>query len=660
MIFVVAAVPGVLLVCVPGFAAGGYFPGTAALLAAVLLACLAAWFAFAPQPAATLSGGLGLAAGALTIYCALALLSTLWSDAPLRGVLEFDRGLLYLAALLVGGFVAPSPARMRWVLRAIALGGVAICVAALASRTFPDIFTTAPGVDNSRLSFPLTYWNNLGYLAAITLICCTAIAADRDSGLAARALGAAATPLLAATLVLTLGRGPIATAIGGLVVLVVAGFGAGTVSALLAAGPACMVVVAKALGADLLTSDLSTTAAAIEQGHDLALVVAIATVVAGAGIVLLRPLEARLPPQVERRVVWSGVAAFACLAIVAGLLAGGPRLVDDAVDEFVSERGVGVAAGADQSERLTAFASNGRVDGWSVALDEFEQHPLVGAGAGTYEIAWAEQRPGKTVVHDAHSLYLETAGEMGVIGLALLLVALGMIGFAFVRGLAGPTRPVYAGLLAAFAAWAVGAGLDWLWEMPAVTAWLFFAGGAALAGPSRAGARSWPLIARLLGVAGALLLCVLPIRVALSQARLDDGLDAVARNDCPGAIDESLASLDAFGDRPEPYALIGYCNVRIGEPDRGAAMMREAVARDPDHWAYHYGLALTLAAAGLDPRREAERAQALNPLEGIVETAVLAFAAGDPDQWRRRAAELRLPLIWGKPVGIPEEADGGH
>jgi O-antigen ligase len=71
-------------------------------------------------------------------------------------------------------------------------------------------------------------------------------------------------------------------------------------------------------------------------------------------------------------------------------------------------------------------------------------------------------------VADAHSLYVETAGELGLIG----LVALGMLIAGIVISASRCMRAdpaLAAGALAAFVAWAVHAGLDWLWEMPAVS-----------------------------------------------------------------------------------------------------------------------------------------------------------------------------------------------
>ena len=93
-----------------------------------------------------------------------------------------------------------------------------------------------------------------------------------------------------------------------------------------------------------------------------------------------------------------------------------------------------------------------------MALADARAHPALGSGAGTYHQAWVERRPTANEAQDAHSLYLEVLAELGPIGLLLLA---GTLALPFVRG---------RGLaLGAYAAFVVQAGVDWEWELPAVT-----------------------------------------------------------------------------------------------------------------------------------------------------------------------------------------------
>ena len=102
---------------------------------------------------------------------------------------------------------------------------------------------------------------------------------------------------------------------------------------------------------------------------------------------------------------------------------------------------------------------------WNVALADASEHIVLGSGAGSYDDYWLEHRSITAYVRDAHNLYLETAAELGIVGVALLLVALGA---PLAAARAGDRRLV-ATATAAYIAFLVHAGLDWDWEMPVTT-----------------------------------------------------------------------------------------------------------------------------------------------------------------------------------------------
>jgi O-antigen ligase len=118
-----------------------------------------------------------------------------------------------------------------------------------------------------------------------------------------------------------------------------------------------------------------------------------------------------------------------------------------------------------------------RPEYWRVAWQQVEANPELGSGAGTFQLYWLLYRPIESNVRDAHSLYLETLAELGPVGLALLLVALAIPLVAAVRTRAHPLVGAAAG---AYVAFLVHAGLDWDWEMPAVTLAGLFCGSALL------------------------------------------------------------------------------------------------------------------------------------------------------------------------------------
>jgi O-antigen ligase len=164
----------------------------------------------------------------------------------------------------------------------------------------------------------------------------------------------------------------------------------------------------------------------------------------------------------------------ALAAVVAGRLgAGGPRPVLRPLAiaaALASVVAVFAAASVERSPapegatagRFTSAQSN-RYAYWEVAVGAFGRHPVLGTGSGGFAVAWLRERTIDESVRDVHSLYLETATELGLAGLALLAVFLAGAGGVAARG------RTEAGAVAALVAYALHTGLDWDWEMPAVT-----------------------------------------------------------------------------------------------------------------------------------------------------------------------------------------------
>ena len=113
---------------------------------------------------------------------------------------------------------------------------------------------------------------------------------------------------------------------------------------------------------------------------------------------------------------------------------------------------------------------------WHVAWEEAAAAPVVGRGAGSFELAWLERQPVPVFVLDAHSLYLETLAELGLVGLCLLLLALAPPLVAAFRGASAAAAGGYVAFL-------LHAGLDWDWELPAVTLAGLLCGAATLQRP---------------------------------------------------------------------------------------------------------------------------------------------------------------------------------
>src|SRR5439155_7084085 len=118
------------------------------------------------------------------------------------------------------------------------------------------------------------------------------------------------------------------------------------------------------------------------------------------------------------------------------------------------------------SQRLFSLSGSNRSEYWRVAWREVKDHPWLGGGAGSFQRFWLRHRRLGLPVLDAHSLYLETLAELGPVGLALLL---GALVTPLVAVGAARRHPLTSAAFGAYLAFLVHAGIDWDWEMPAVT-----------------------------------------------------------------------------------------------------------------------------------------------------------------------------------------------
>jgi len=653
LVVLLVVLPGVL-VAVLSFRSGSYFPSPTALTAVGLLLVLALLAAVSRRPLAGFGVPLVVTASALALFTAWTRISSSWSDSPARALLEYDRALLYLVALLLGGALGRTPLRLRWMIRVIAAGLVVVCACALVTRLLPDVWPIDPITANARLNYPLTYWNSLALLAALGLVLCLGLTCDDREARAGRVLSAAALPVLAVTLLLTFSRGAIGVAILGVATLLVAGRPRALVGGLLVAVPTVWFALRAAYRADLFAGANPAGAAAAAQGQRVAVVVVACVVLAALGRIALLAIDPRLAalraPAVfgRPRVKWGMTATTVLVAIGLAFALSLPAALQRQYAGFID--GAAVDADADRRVRLTIPDNNGRVEQWRIALGGFRENPFHGDGAGTFALRWQHERPRLGELRDAHSLYAEVLGELGIVGLALVVVALaGILGgfFALARG---PDRVLGGALLGAGVAWAVHAGVEWHWEMPAVTAWLFGAGGMALARPVVAGrlaqaprsvVKGYAL--RAIVVLGCAALMFGPLQVHRSSGPLRDSQRAFAAGDCPRAIDRARRATALVEIRPEPYVIAGYCEARVGRPRRAVRTFGQALRWDPGNWEVHYGLGLVRAAAGLDPRPQLRIADRLNPLDPLPPAALATFDTDSPRTWRRRAAKVPMP-----------------
>jgi hypothetical protein len=631
-------VPGALTVAL-SFQSGGFFAGTTAL-AAVEMALVAGLVVLgARRPLDGVGPFVMIAGAALLLLAGWTLLSSHWSHSESRALLAYDRTLLYALTFAAFGVLGRTEARMRMLMYGVTAGIVVVAAVALVARTMPDVITPPISNQPDRLSYPLMYWNALGAMTGVGLVLCGHFACSLKEKWFVRVAAAAAVPLLAATLYYTFSRGATwATAIA-VVVYVLAARPRGLIAGAGAMLPPTLVALMIVNPATMLTHP-RRYADGIAAGHDIAVKLALCAAAAG----FLRLLMLRLDKVVERIVVprrvrsavtW-GLPAVTAAAVLTAVALGHAH-VGGKVDQF--HQG-GVTEGAGGAGRFMSVNDDGRIEQWNLALDSYRAHRFHGTGAGTFELEWAQKRHRSATIVNVHSAYLESLTELGWPGLVLLVVGIGGLLIGVATRVRGPQRGLYAALLAAGVAWALQAGVDWLWEVPAASVWLFAAGGLAL-GVQRHGAatdapqrRRWlriPVAAGLLGLA------LVPAQVVAFESDFKTGRVAYKSGDCKRAAAPIAAAIADSPKRPEPHVVAAACAMRGGQPALAAAAMSNAVAVDRGSWVLWYDLAVAQAARGSDPAPAARQARLRNPLEPLTKYAVEDLSRGGPLKWRRSA-----------------------
>jgi len=237
-----------------------------------------------------------------------------------------------------------------------------------------------------------------------------------------------------------------------------------------------------------------------------------------------------------------------------------------------------------------ALRGHERTAYWHVAVREAEANPVAGSGAGTFADWWLRHRSTPISTKEAHSLYLETLAELGPLALALVLCvfAVGTVTAFRVR------QPV---LGAALVSYAVGAAVDFHWELAGVTVPAVILGAAAVSTPRprRSSVRALPVLVAL--VAATVLAYAGNARLASARAALSTGDDAQAAADARAALRFAPFSADAWEV--------------IGDATHRAEAYRRGIALDRNDWSLWHELA---AVTRGEPHRLAEREAArLNP-----------------------------------------------
>ena len=480
-----------------------------------------------------------------------------WSSDAGASATEFARVMAYLGVLALV-LTLRQPGDMRRLVNGLTVGLAVIGGLALLSRLHPAWFpdddaARVLGETHNRLSYPIGYWNGLATLMAMGAPLLLYIAV-RGRTILGRASAAGAMPAVALTAFFTLSRGgALELVVALLVFLALAPRRLAVLPSLLLTAVGSAILIIGANQRDPLVNGLVSTTAH-RQGNTM---LAMAMVVC-CGVALIQAALAlaehrgRLPKlMVPTRTSVPAAILAAVVGLVILLAASVPGYLADRWHDFKTPTVTGTGV-----TRFDSSSGSGRYQTWTAASDAYKVDPATGIGPGTFESWWAQKGTLPIFVRDAHSLYMETLGELGVVG--LLLIG-GFIGLVLGVGANGAVhgnerRWPYAAATASVAAFVVGAGIDWAWEQAVIPiAFLVLAGG--LLGsrryepPSRREALGTRTVLILLGVV-AMVAIVIPL---LGAESLRDSRTAASSGDLKSALDDAnrAHSLQPYAAEPD-------------------------------------------------------------------------------------------------------------
>ncbi len=567
-------------------------------------------------------GWLGL--GVLLAFAAWTGFGIGWSESSERSVAELARVITYVGTFALALSVQGRDGLRRTVI-SVGIALAAVGVLAVASRLHPSWFpvnetAAALASTKGRLDYPVNYWNGLAALMAIGIPLLLCIAAESRL-LLVRAFATALLPVMALAAFFTFSRGgaiEIALALVALIVLYPRRLTVLPTATLAGVGSALLIAAANQRD-ELI--DGHTGHVAANQGDEMVAVVLIVCVGVGllAGALGLASRYGIGPRfSVSRSATIATASIFVVLGLIVSIGAAVPGEISDRWQDFKNPR-----VETTGSSRFQSSSGNGRYQLWQAALDANASDPLIGIGPGTYEFWWARNGDLSGFVRDAHSLYLETLGELGIIGFVLiLLVVLGLVAIGALRSFTTSlrARPWMAAATAGCVAFAAAAAFDWVWELAVVPiAFLLLAAGVlGERGPANepsTESRRRTLMPRLvLGVLAVLALIGVAIPLAAASS-VRASQDDVNNGDLAAALSAAnrAAAVEPYASTPSlQQALV--LELR-GDLDAAAVAARAATREEPTNWRTWLVLSRIEAyrddpRASLDAYREAK---SLNP-----------------------------------------------
>jgi O-antigen ligase len=577
--------------------------------------------------AAKLGRPLYLVGGLIVGLALWSAISSLWSGSMELSVIEADRVLVYLGFFLAAFLIAQTDERRQRFAEGLAIGLALVALLSLGSRLLPHVIEVSHSLGSGpRLRYPLGYWNANGVMFAIAAS--MLLWMSRQAGWAAlRWVSVGAMPAVLLAMYFTYSRGgllALLVASGYLLILsrdrlwLLATLAIGAIGAL----PAVLAVQARSDLAENLP-----TSAYIGQGVTVLLILLGGIALALLLFTGLRRLERRQGGLAGRALELSrNPALLKWIALVTAVIALGAAIAVSgrAWDQFTSPD---IQFPSQPAQHYGDLSGAGRSDFWRVAVDAFGEKPLFGQGAGTYEFSWEQHRSIDQVTRDAHSLYLEAFAELGLVGGLTVLALVGSllwIGFSAWHAAPESQRDRYAALNAAMLAFAVGAAIDWFWEIAALGAVFFLAGGVLVAArcaqlKTRSDNGSQPEERRFgLAVAGLALAwfsAVALVGPLLVEHEINASKNAAAEGNLASAIDHANTAQSIEPWAASPYIQLSLLTEFEGDYRAASEQATEAIKREDRNWQLYQLRSEIERKAGNKAAAEADlkRARQLNP-----------------------------------------------
>jgi O-Antigen ligase/Tetratricopeptide repeat len=612
------------------FDKGGFALSSRAVTAIAVWWALLLGIGLGLWPRARVPRSAWITCGLLAAFTAWTFASIWWAENPEDAFIEFNRLTLYLGIFLLTVLAGSRANVGRWA-DGLTLGIVAIAIVSLLSRLFPHLFSLQglPAfLPNAvtRLSFPIGYWNGLAiYVALAYPLCLRAATTSRRWWICALAL--APVPVLSAVIYLTSSRGGVACALFGMLLFLAATRRRWAALGAIAAGMlGSILAIAILLPRHELTDGPVRSSEAVSQGR-VAFFLILAVCAAAAGLFALG--ERVLGPHRPSRTAGRVLLAAGVSAAVAGVLLSHPvRRFEDF--KRLPAQSAPLQGSSFVRAHLLSGSGSGRWQFWAAAGEEWKSAPLAGRGAGSYEAWWAQHASFSYFVRNAHSLYLEVLGELGLVGFLLLggaFVYGGAVAIARVRQARPDERQMVAAFTAVLGTFLLGAGIEWIWQLAAVSAiglvclGLLTGPATAVSAPRAVGGRAQgrarghrfaPAVAVL--VTGWLLICAQAVPW-LTDLQLGASASAVRRDDGAAALRHATDAKNLEPWAASPYLQLALVEEQLGHLAGARRWIEKAIDRSPSDWRLWLVSARIETKADDTPaaRRSLRRAGALNP-----------------------------------------------